>query len=137
MRAAGSTFLRFGATAVAGLIVDLALASALAALGLVLPLAAAGGFAAGAVLNYVLHEVWTFRDERDGRLSGRRAGFYLAVLGVVLAIRVSAVAAFERMLPGLPDLGVLIAGVAISFGANWFLSRHVVFRPAVAKDIDA
>lgn len=122
------TMVRFGIVALIGLAVDLSVARTLAWTGIALPLAAAGGFAVGAAVNYALHEGWTFRSGRAGGLSARRAGAYLGTLLIVLAVRVATVAALERLAPELPDMGILVAGVSLSFCVNWALSRHFVFR---------
>lgn len=126
-------FLRFLLVSVLGLGVDLALAWGLAALaGLPLPAAAAAGFLAGALLNYLLHEFWTFRDARaPARLSARRGGLYALTLAATLGMRVAAVALLDRLLPGaggLRDITVLAAATGLSFLVNYGLSRHVVFR---------
>ena len=121
--------LRFGIVAVAGLAVDLALAWVLAVRGGVpLTAAAAAGFAVGAVVNYILHELWTFRDGAR-QVSMRRVACYLAALGLVLAVRLAAVAVLSRLWPGDGSaLTVLFAATGLSFVVNYVASKVLVFR---------
>jgi len=121
----GSSLVRFGLVAVAGLCVDLGTAWTLrTAFGLNLPLAAFLGFCAGAAFNYLLHERWTFGTRAA---SARRGSLYLLALLATVATRVGAVALLERS--ALPDIAVLILATGVSFVVNYLLSRHLVFRP--------
>lgn len=123
---------RFGVVAVAGLVVDLSIAWALAALaGVPLPLAALAGFLCAAAFNYLLHEVWTFGG--GGSPSAGRGALYLLVLGLTLGVRVGSVAALEMLrdllLPGAGwRLPVLVLATGLSFATNYLLSRTLVFR---------
>jgi putative flippase GtrA len=121
--------LRFGAVAIAGLLLDLSIAWTLAVpVGIDLKLAAAAGFGAGACLNYVLHEVWTFRDGAQS-LSAARALRYLGALALTLATRIATVAVLERLFPGDGRaLLVLLGATALSFFVNYAASRFFVFR---------
>ena len=124
-RLLGSSLVRFGFVAVAGLCVDLATAWTLrTAFDLGLPLAAFLGFCAGAAFNYLLHERWTFGTRAA---SARRGSLYLLALLATVATRVGAVALLERS--ALPDIAVLILATGVSFVVNYLLSRHLVFRP--------
>ncbi len=121
--------LRFGLVAAAGLVVDLAVASALATgAGLALPLAAACGFCAGAVFNYVVNLRWTFAAARpSGRL-----GAYGLTLAATLLTRIGVVALLEPLVGqgALGALGVLIAATGVSFIVNYGLSKRFVFIPS-------
>lgn len=121
--------LRFAVVLVAGLAVDLAVGFTLATLvGLPLALAAAVGFGAGALFNYVLHEFWTFGGADDG-LSPVRAGLYVMSSLVSLGVRVAVVAALSPLaVDAAARLGVLVVAVGCSFVANYLLSRFVVYR---------
>ncbi|MDP1617891.1 GtrA family protein [Phenylobacterium sp.] len=124
--------LRFGLVAAAGLVVDLAVASALAAgAGLPLPLAAACGFCAGAAFNYVVNLRWTFAAARP---SGgvRRIAAYGLTLAATLLTRVVMVALLEPLAGegALAALGVLIAATGVSFVVNYGLSKRFVFVPS-------
>jgi putative flippase GtrA len=119
---------RFLAVAVAGLILDLAVAwSAARYLGLPLWLAAALGFAVAAAMNYALHELWTFRTGAR-RLSAGRALRYGAALAATLAARVLTVAVLAALVGETWPLPVLIAGAGVSFVVNYLVSKHFVFR---------
>jgi len=124
-RLLGSSLVRFGLVAVAGLCVDLGTAWTLrTAFRLSLPLAAFLGFCAGAAFNYLLHERWTFGTRAA---SARRGSLYLLALLATVVTRVGAVALLERS--ALPDIAVLILATGVSFVVNYLLSRHLVFRP--------
>jgi putative flippase GtrA len=123
-------FARFLAVSVLGLVLDLGLAWLLAVkVGLALSAAAAIGFLAAAVFNYLMHEIWTFRTGVV-QVSARRGGLYALALGVTLVVRVGTVALLERMwLVEGREFAVLLAATGLSFLANYMLSRNVVFRP--------
>lgn len=119
---------RFFAVAVAGLVLDLAVAwCAARLLGLPLWLAAAAGFTVAAAANYAAHELWTFR-ERARRLSAARAARYGATLAATLGARVATVAALAALVGDGHALPVLLAGAGVSFFVNYALSKHFVFR---------
>lgn len=127
---------RFGAVTVLGLTVDLAIAWALAVVFLLpLPLAAAMGFGFGALLNYLLHGMWTFSIGRDA-FSARRFGSYVVVLAIVLSVRIALVAVVTWIIgdPQGYELAILVAATAGSFVVNYFLSKYVVFRAAHLTD---
>lgn len=127
----GADFMRFLVVSVLGLGLDLSVAWALATwLGVPLPVAAFCGFSAGAVLNYGLHEAWTFAS-RDRKPSVKRGGLYLLALGATAAVRVTTVAVLEATLFPRPEqaLIVLVAATGLSFATNYLLSKYVVFRP--------
>jgi putative flippase GtrA len=120
---------RFFAVAVAGLALDLGVAWFAARLmGLPLWLAATLGFIVAAVVNYALHELWTFRDGAR-RLSGGRALRYGAALAATLGARVATVAALAALVGNSHALPVLLAGAGVSFFVNYMISKHFVFRP--------
>ena len=120
---------RFFAVAVAGLVLDLAVAWCAARfLGLPLWLAAAVGFVVASAMNYALHELWTFRKGAR-RLSAGRALRYAVGLAVTLTARVVAVAALAAALGDDWVLSVLLAGAGVSFGVNFLISKYFVFHP--------
>lgn len=124
--------LRFGLVAAIGLVVDLAVASALAAgAGLALPLAAACGFCAGTVFNYVANLYWTFAAARPSG-GARRIFAYVLTLAATLLTRVAMVALLEPLAGqgALGALGVLIAATGVSFLVNYGLSKRFVFIPS-------
>ena len=127
-----SELTRFGTVTVLGLVVDLAVAWALAVMFFVsLPMAAAVGFGCGALLNYLLHGMWTFRSGQ-GVFSPRRMTLYVIVLTAVLTMRILGVAILTWIIgdPKGYELPILVAATAASFLVNYFLSKYVVFRAA-------
>lgn len=120
--------IRFALVLLLGLGVDLAIAAALLHFGdASLPVAAAAGFCAGAVSNYLLHEAWTFRHGTI-RLSRMRALRYLIALGAGLTARVATVAVVTTTVQALPVVAVLALGMGASFAVNFTVSRIFVFR---------
>ena len=120
--------LRYGVTVALGLIVDLGTATVAVRLGAPLELAAVTGVACGAVFNYVLFEVWTFRGPKIVSAAARPIR-YLGALGVTMAVRASAVWVLESLLAAsMPPLLILSGAVAVSFAANFVLSKWWVFR---------
>jgi len=128
----GAEFLRFAAVTVVGLVVDISLALGLSVIfGLNLVLAAAAGFAAGAALNYLLHEFWTFRrSERE--LSTSRMLRYCGALGATLTTRIAVVYGLSQtLLAGQGNLIILLLATVLSFFVNYFVSQLFVFQSAV------
>lgn len=123
---------RFFVVTVLGVALDLAIALALHTYaGVPLWLAAAIGFGVAAMVNYVIHQTWSFRS---GPLSLRRAGLYALTALATLAVRVGIVALLERAVPGAWPLAILVAGAGGSFGVNFALSKFVVFAPAPVEE---
>lgn len=130
-----SELLRFLAVTVLGVLIDLAIAFALhAGLGVPLGLAAAIAFTLAASLNYIIHQIWSFRS---GPLSLRRAGAYALVALATMAVRVGIVAQLDRVLAGDYPLAILICGAGGSFVVNFVLSKWVVFAAAPTTAGDA
>lgn len=119
---------RFLAVSGVGVALDIGLAwSLVTGLGLSLWLAGALGFLAAALLNYLLHEAWTFWGGQNRRSFGR-FGRYLMSLGLTAAVRLLAILGFERLFgAGQGALAVLLPSVALSFCASFLLARSWVF----------
>ena len=85
------------------------------------------------LLNYGLHEAWTFAS-KDRKPSAKRGGLYLLALGATVGVRVATVAVLEATLLPRPEqaLAVLVAATGLSFATNYILSKYVVFRPGRA-----
>jgi putative flippase GtrA len=133
---ASSELLRFTVVAVIGLAVDLTLAYGThVLLGLPLTLAAALGFAAGAGVNYALHELWTFQAGAQG-LSPRRALKYFLSLGATLAVRLVCVALLEWLLGPEQAFAALALATGLSFGVNYLFSKFMVFRPGHQDEVN-
>jgi len=123
-----ASILRFGAVAVLGLGIDMAIAWAVAALlGLPIAVAVASGFLAGAAFNYLLHELWTFPGGKPSALGG---SMYLAIILATLAVRAGVASALRRFVFTAPGqvLAPLVIAVGCSFLVNFALSRAFVFR---------
>lgn len=122
---------RFFTVAALGLVLDIAVALFLArTFGAPLWFAACVGFLVAASANYAAHELWTFRDGAR-RLSAKRAGGYLAVLGLTLAVRAGVVAVLSAF-AGDPmtanwTLLILVIGAAASFCVNYLASSRLLF----------
>jgi putative flippase GtrA len=127
--------LRFGIVLSLGLGIDLAVALGLSQL-VKLPLAAAGGFAAGALFNYLLHETWTFRAKGAGvQASPRRGALYVLVLGASFAARIGTVVALGAFWPSPKAVpAILCVAIGVSFMVNFLLSRNLVFRAPSTDD---
>ncbi|WP_187431078.1 GtrA family protein [Roseobacter fucihabitans] len=121
--------IRFFAVACAGLCIDIGLAWSLAVWGGVgLTLAAALGFIAGAVCNYLLHEFWTFRAASRS-VSPRRMGLYALTTGATLLIRLTAVTALSRLFPAEGNVAlILLLATGVSFAFNFAASKFIVFN---------
>lgn len=125
-----ATLFRFGLVAIAGLLLDVTIAWCAASIfGVQLTIAAVMGLICGAVLNYFLHENWTFRAPR-GVFSLRRFSLYVVSLATVVSVRALAVSALEPALSSLPESKalVLVFAAGFSFVANFLASRYLVFR---------
>lgn len=120
-------FIRFFWVSVFGGVADIALAYAIATI-LELPLwiAAAAGFSVAAFGNYILHEVWTFRNE-NSRLSSTRALSYFITSGVILTSRLVVVSGLSAWISRDHTLLILIGGASVSFFVNYIISKFLVF----------
>lgn len=121
--------LRFVAVLVAGLVIDLGSAWGLTNIvGLPIVLSAVIGFLAGAVFNYILHELWTFRSS-ESHLSVRRAALYLSLMLLILGVRLAIITVLSPVLSGpVGSLLLLIAAAGVSFVVNYLVSRFIIYR---------
>ena len=119
--------IRFFFVSVGGVVIDIAIAYAIATmLGTPLWIAAALGFSVAACGNYILHEVWTFRRETS-RLSSKRALYYFITSGVTLSSRLVVVAGLSAWISRDHTLALLIASAAVSFFVNFIINKFLVF----------
>lgn len=118
---------RFTLTIGVGLLIDLAIAQSLLWLGMQIEYAAALGFIAGATFNFVFLSRWVFQSSLKATIY-RQLSRYIGSLTLVLLVRFLSVLILSRNLPDntYPIL-ILIAGVAVSFFANYFATRYWVF----------
>jgi putative flippase GtrA len=127
-------FGRFFSTALAGLILDLAVAWVLIVVaGVGDVVAASCGLLVGMVVAYAGHLLWTFRAAGRQASLGHFAQF-AAGAGISLAVRVAVLSAIEwagwqELLPALVRLSL---GAGLSFVVSYFLCRFVIFRPVAS-----
>lgn len=128
--------LRFVSVAVAGLFVDISVAWLLSAVFNVnLVLSAGGGFAAGASVNYLLHEFWTFNRPESG-ISIPRLMRYFVVLTATLAARLCAVYLLAQIIDvEQNELIILLLATVFSFFVNYLLTKLFVFQFTMAPEI--
>ena len=129
--------LRFTTVAVAGVILDIAVAFLLARyVGLPLWLSAVAGFASAMLANYAAHELWTFRTSAR-RFSLQRAVQYAAASMVTLLTRLLAIAVLGRLTGTGHILSILITAAGVSFIVNYLISKFLIFRRTLRKAGDA
>lgn len=119
---------RYLAVVVIGFGADLGLALLLhKVVGLDLTLAAASGFVGALLLNYLLFEVWAFRNARAS-LSGQRLTATAGSALIALGVRLTTVAALNALVPAqgaLTAAGILVAAAGLSLLVNWTLISRV------------
>ena len=121
-------FLRYGATVVLGLVVDLAAARSALAIGTPLELAAVIGVACGAVFNFIVLDLWAFAGQKSKGAGSRRLS-YLGVIGITMAVRAVIVWILAALLPiQTAPMVILTLAVGVSFTVNFLLSKHWVFQ---------
>jgi putative flippase GtrA len=118
--------LRFTVVAIGGVFLDLGIAYSLVlGFGLPLWLAATVGFVVAALVNYVMHELWTF-GSATRRPSLRRAAKYVFFSALTLVARLTVVFLLGVWFGSGPVLPILIAGVSGSFVVNYTLSKFLI-----------
>jgi putative flippase GtrA len=91
------------------------------------PLAAAGGWAAGAINGYVLNRGWTFRSHRRGARAATRYAA-VALIGAALdALGVAVLVGYE----GLPHLAGEVAMLPVVTALTFVLCRRWAFAEAM------
>ena len=122
-------FIRFFLVAAVGLLIDTAVAWLLhSQFEVLLTLSSAIGFLIAAAINYVMHEIWTFRGGQR-TLSTHRALSYIGVLGITLILRIAAVHLLQIILSsGAYALLILIIAAGTSFTVNFIASKILVFK---------
>lgn len=120
---------RFGAVTGAGFVLDLSLLWVLGvALAVPLALAAAIAVVAAGALNYVLHELWTFRsDSSRASFTALRAGKFAAVVATTALVR-STVITLAATTTNLDPLGRVMLAITASYLVGFTLSRTLVFE---------
>ncbi|MEM1645571.1 MAG: glycosyltransferase family 2 protein [Ignisphaera sp.] len=83
--------------------------------------------------NFVLHEIWTFRDRRVGSLMKRLAVFHIAVLPGVLTQYISAI--LIRYGLSFNPLIAQLVGIVIGFPVNYIISELGVWKTYKVPEI--
>lgn len=78
------------------------------------------------IYNFILHEVWTFKDRRVGAAINRLILFHLAVLPGVVAQFISAIS--TRYGLGVNPLLAQLIGILIGFPVNYIVSELGIWR---------
>lgn len=128
-RLAGEAW-RFFLVSLAGVVVDLALTTSLAGLGLWLPLAASLGLATAVVLNYLLHLRYTFASSGQ-TFSWRGLAAFAASSLVTLAVRLGCLALLAPWAhqPWLaPAVVRLTLAAGVSLAVSFLVCKGLVFR---------
>jgi putative flippase GtrA len=122
---------RYLGAVVTGFGIDLGLALVLNRwIGLDLTLAAAGGFVAALLVNYLLFEAWVFQSP-DSRFSLRRLAATGASALIALSIRLATIAGLTlwiRAPDTLTTAAILVAAAALSLLVNWVLVSRIFNR---------
>ena len=127
----GPDVVRFFLVALGGLIIDIALATALIEwAGLADIPAAAIGLFAGMIFNYFLHLTWTFQNQSRAATVRHFLKFAIGV-GATLVIRalvlhLIATFGWQEVLPSFVRLSL---GAGASFVASYAINRFVIFTP--------
>ena len=120
--------LRFGTVSALGTAEDLALAYALVTLVSVpIVLAASVGFAAGSVVNYNGHSVFSFQGEYVRRASVQGYVQYLGAVAMTYVTRIGTIW-FVDSLDRFGTGTILPFGIAASFTVHYLASALWVFR---------
>lgn len=121
--------MRFFMVAVVGLVLDTCIAWVLSQrFGVPLTLSSASGFLCAAILNYMMHELWTFKHGHQ-KLSMYRAFTYAGVLIITLLTRVLAVHTLQFLLsPTDYTLVILLISAGVSFFVSYIISRTIFFK---------
>lgn len=125
-----SQLFRFGVVGVAGFLVDAGVLTVAIAAGLGPWIGRIVSYLAAASTTFALNRAWTFRGRAAaGGIGTQWARFVTLNLGG-FALNYATYAALIATVPLVaahPVLGVA-AGSVVGMGANFFLSRHFVFR---------
>lgn len=124
--------LRYLAVTVLGLAVDMLMAMAMVWSGAPRPIASACGLFIGAMLNFLLHRAWTFRDAAPPALVAQLIRYGIA-FGMTLSIRLVVLVILHIAFPRLGDAAALLLATGISFSCNFVLLRHFVFLRRIAS----
>ncbi|HET9551826.1 MAG TPA: GtrA family protein, partial [Anaeromyxobacteraceae bacterium] len=123
-----SQFLVVGAV---GVVVNLAVLTALVALGAPVKAAVALAIAVSMLSNFALNRRFTFSYARQGSAWRQLAGFVLSC-SAGAAVNYGVTLWCLATWPALPPQGGALAGIVAGTGLNFLTSRYLVFRGATA-----
>jgi len=121
--------MKFFLVAVVGLMIDTGIAWVLSQrFSVSMTLSSVSGFLFAAIMNYLMHELWTFKHGHR-KLSKYRAFTYIWVLILALGTRVLVVHALQILLtPTEFALVILLIAACASFLVNFIASKFFVFK---------
>lgn len=123
----GAYLAQFAVVGGSGTLVNVAVVTLLAAIGLPDAVAIAGGIGVSFFSNFVLNRHFTFSHARDESRSVQLAGFAVAS-AFGLATNYVVTLWVRREFPQMPIQIAVFTGILAGMGFNYFTSRYVVFR---------
>lgn len=119
--------LRYLVVVVMGLGMDLGVAILLVKGGAPTLLASAIGLVCGAVSNFVMHRIWTFRTAELPPPFPQILG-YIASVAIIFPVRLAVLATLQYLPVFVDDTLALILATGVSFVVNFFVLKSLVFR---------
>lgn len=119
--------LRYLVVVVMGLGMDLGVAILLVKAGAPTLLASAIGLVCGAVSNFVMHRIWTFRTAELPPPFPQILG-YVASVAIIFPVRLAVLATLQYLPVFVDDTLALILATGVSFVVNFFVLKSLVFR---------
>lgn len=131
LRLSGWRPIKFAIVGLSGTIVNLATIWALLTL---YPLLVEALFALGSAIaieistlwNFIIHEIWTFRDRRVGSIVKRALLFHIAILPGVIAQYISAISVRYGL--SINPLSAQLIGIIIGFPVNYIVSELGIWK---------
>jgi dolichol-phosphate mannosyltransferase len=120
-----SRLAKFMAVGMSGVFVNMGAYTYLVGSGMQPAYASAVSVEASILSNFVLNDLWTFRDRRSGKVVIRLLLFHLSRLAGAIA-NVAAVALLTAL--GLDPIMSNILGIIIGVAVNFYTSDRVVWR---------
>lgn len=122
-----SQALRYLVVVVLGLGLDLGLALMLVSGGASRSLASAAGLICGAIFNFILHRIWTFRTGELPPLMPQILN-YAASLAMILPVRLAVLALLRHVPVPIGDALALFLATGVSFTVNFIVLKYLVFN---------
>lgn len=119
--------LRYLVVVVMGLGMDLGVAILLVKGGAPTLLASAIGLVYGAISNFAMHRIWTFRTAELPPPFPQILG-YVASVAIIFPVRLAVLATLQYLPVSVDDTLALILATGVSFVVNFFVLKSLVFR---------